>query len=318
MPYELVQQSPGSVNVTKNLESFWILYNFNVNIATKKIQIERGYFATYISQKSGNPLIESLYKQQSKEKNDANRKLEISNVASQKIGINNARLVDSRFAQFSNEVSQLHFFELSAQNEHKKEWIDTKGWTPKFSNPSKNDDGKYFLKQTLNFGQVKDRYIYWLATQANENGTQRFAVATPFIANSLMGTILALHQQDLPKIQISVDEKPWSYPSGEELPGNIKGYLMVAEGAFKCITLSGEIDTLIEKAALENKASKEIFTYLSEIIPKYPTPIYRTINTAPVTSSSAIIPSNPELPIEILYMEGLNSSADKFVDLIIK
>ncbi|GJD19163.1 hypothetical protein RIVM261_041190 [Rivularia sp. IAM M-261] len=317
MPYELVQQSPGSVNVTKNLESFWILYQFNVNKATKKIEIIRGYFAAYISQKSGNPLIESLYKQQSKEKNDAYRKFEISNIASQKIGINNARLVDSRFAQFSNEVSQIHLFDLSDENEHKKEWIDTKGWTPKFSNPSKNDDGKYFLKQTINFGQVKDRYVYWLATQANENGTERFAVATPFIANSLMGTILALHQQDLPKIQISVDEKPWSYPSGEEIPGDIQGYLMVAEGAFKSITLSGEIDTLIKKVT-SKQPSKDILTYLSEIIHKYPTPIHRTINTAPVTSSSALIPSNPELPIEILYMEGLNSSPDKPVDLIIK
>lgn len=317
MPYELVQQSPSSVIVTKNLESFWVLYNFNVNKATKKIEIISGYFAAYISQKSGNPLIESLYKQQSTEKNDAYRKFEISNVAAQKIAINNARLVDSRFAQFSNEVSQIHLFDLSEENEHKKEWVDTKGWTPKFSNPIKNDDGKYFLKQTIGFGSVKDRYIYWLATQANENGTERFAVATPFIANSLAGTILSLHQQDLPKIQISVDEKPWSYPSGEEIPGDIQGYLMVAEGAFKSITLSGEIDTLIKKVT-SKQPSKDILTYLSEIIHKYPTPIHRTINTAPVTSSSALIPSSPELPIEILYLEGLNSSPDKVVDLIVK
>jgi len=315
MPYKLKQTSPGSVEVTSNLESFWFFYNFNVDEGTKKVQIERGYFAAYICQKSGKPFIQSLYGDSNQKKEDLYRKLEISNVADQKISINNARLVDSRFSQFSNEVSQLHLFDFSDEPEHKKEWIDTKGWSPKFKNPTKNDDGKYFLKQTLDFGQVKDRYIYWLSTQANTNGTERFGLAVPFIANSLMGTILALHQQDLPKISISVDEKSWPYPSGQELPGAINGFLMVAEGAFKAIALSGEVDNLI-KQVTSDKPSKEILADLSQIIHRYPTPISRTINTAPVTSSNSVVPSSPELPIEVLYLEGLNSTNP--VDMIIK
>jgi hypothetical protein len=277
--------------------------------------IERGYFAAYICQKSGKPFIQSLYGDSDQKKEDLYRKLEISNVADQKISINNARLVDSRFSQFSNEVSQLHLFDFSDEPEHKKEWVDTKGWSPKFKNPTKNDDGKYFLKQTLDFGQVKDRYIYWLSTQANTNGTERFGLAVPFIANSLMGTILALHQQDLPKISISVDEKSWPYPSGQELPGAINGFLMVAEGAFKAIALSGEVDNLIQQVT-SDKPSKEILADLSQIIHRYPTPISRTINTAPVTSSNSVVPSSPELPIEVLYLEGLNSTNP--VDMIIK
>ncbi|MBO3461020.1 hypothetical protein G7B40_040550 [Aetokthonos hydrillicola Thurmond2011] len=315
MPYKLVQTSPGNVNVTSNLESFWFFYNFNVDQGTKKVQIERGYFAAYISQKSGKPFIQSLYGDSNEKKEDLYRKLEISNVAEQKISINNARLVDSRFSQFSNEVSQLHLFDFSDENEHKKEWIDTKGWSPKFTNPTKNDDGKYFLKQTLSFGQVKDRYTYWLSTQATAKGTERFALAVPFIASSLMGTILALHQQDLPKIQISVDEKSWPYPSGQELPGAIKGFMMVAEGAFKAIALNGEVDNLIQQVT-SDKPSKDILAYLSQIIHRYPTPISRTINTAPVTSSNSVVPSSPELPIEVLYMEGLNST--NHVEMIIK
>jgi hypothetical protein len=315
MPYKLKQTSPGSVEVTSNLESFWFFYNFNVDEGTKKVQIERGYFAAYICQKSGKPFIQSLYGDSNQKKEDLYRKLEISNVADQKISINNARLVDSRFSQFSNEVSQLHLFDFSDEPEHKKEWVDTKGWSPKFKNPTKNDDGKYFLKQTLDFGQVKDRYIYWLSTQANTNGTERFGLAVPFIANSLMGTILALHQQDLPKISISVDEKSWPYPSGQELPGAINGFLMVAEGAFKAIALSGEVDNLI-KQVTSDKPSKEILADLSQIIHRYPTPISRTINTAPVTSSNSVVPSSPELPIEVLYLEGLNSTNP--VDMIIK
>jgi hypothetical protein len=315
MPYKLKQTSPGSVEVTSNLESFWFFYNFNVDEGTKKVQIERGYFAAYICQKSGKPFIQSLYGDSNQKKEDLYRKLEISNIADQKISINNARLVDSRFSQFSNEVSELHLFDFSDEPEHKKEWIDTKGWSPKFKNPTKNDDGKYFLKQTLDFGQVKDRYIYWLSTQANTNGTERFGLAVPFIANSLMGTILALHQQDLPKISISVDEKSWPYPSGQELPGAINGFLMVAEGAFKAIALSGEVDNLI-KQVTSDKPSKEILADLSQIIHRYPTPISRTINTAPVTSSNSVVPSSPELPIEVLYLEGLNSTNP--VDMIIK
>lgn len=314
MPYELVQTSPGSVNVTKNLESFWLFYNFNVDEATKKVEIKRGFFAAYICQKSGKPFIESL-EDSSEKKEDLYRKLEISNVGKQKISINQARLVDSRFSQFSNEVSQLHLFDLSDEDEHKKEWIDTKGWSPKFKNPTKNDDGKYFLKQTFTLGQVTDRYIYWLATQANANGTERFGVAVPFIANSLMGTILALHQQDLPKIQISVDEKSWPYPSEQELPGAINGYVMVAEGAFKSITLSGEVDNLIEQVT-SDKPSEDILTYLSRIVHGYPTPISRTLNTAPITKSNSVVPSEPELPIEVLYLQGLNSTNP--VDLIVK
>ena len=315
MPYKLKQTSPGSVEETSNLESFWFFYNFNVDEGTKKVQIERGYFAAYICQKSGKPFIQSLYGDSDQKKEDLYRKLEISNVADQKISINNARLVDSRFSQFSNEVSQLHLFDFSDEPEHKKEWVDTKGWSPKFKNPTKNDDGKYFLKQTLDFGQVKDRYIYWLSTQANTNGTERFGLAVPFIANSLMGTILALHQQDLPKISISVDEKSWPYPSGQELPGAINGFLMVAEGAFKAIALSGEVDNLIQQVT-SDKPSKEILADLSQIIHRYPTPISRTINTAPVTSSNSVVPSSPELPIEVLYLEGLNSTNP--VDMIIK
>ena len=315
MGYKLKQTSPGSVEVTSNLESFWFFYNFNVDEGTKKVQIERGYFAAYICQKSGKPFIQSLYGDSNQKKEDLYRKLEISNVADQKISINNARLVDSRFSQFSNEVSQLHLFDFSDEPEHKKEWVDTKGWSPKFKNPTKNDDGKYFLKQTLDFGQVKDRYIYWLSTQANTNGTERFGLAVPFIANSLMGTILALHQQDLPKISISVDEKSWPYPSGQELPGAINGFLMVVEGAFKAIALSGEVDNLIQQVT-SDKPSKEILADLSQIIHRYPTPTSRTINTAPVTSSNSVVPSSPELPIEVLYLEGLNSTNP--VDMIIK
>jgi len=316
MPYELVQTGPGSVNVTKNLESFWFFYNFNVDEGTKKVEIKRGFFAAYICQKSGKPFIESLYKDSNENKEDLYRKLEISNVGKQKISIDHARLVDSRFSQFSNEVSQLHLFDFSDENEHKTKWIDANSWSPKFKNPTKNDDGKYFLKQTLSLGQVKDRYIYWLATQANSNGTERFMTAVPFIANSIMGTVLALHQQDLPKIQISVDEKAWSYPSGQELPGAINGFVMVTAGAFKSIALSGYMDDLLKEMATSNKPSKEILSYLSEIVHGYPTPIARTLNTAPRTDSSAIVPSDPELPIEVLYMEGLNSTNP--VEMIIK
>ena len=307
MPYKLVQTSPGSVDVTSGLESFWFFYNFNVDEGTKRVEIERGLFAAYICQKSGKPFIQSLYGDTNDKKEDSYRKLEISNVAEQKISINNARLVDSRFSQFSNEVSQLHLFDFSDEDEHKKEWIDTKGWSPKFKNPTKNDDGKYFLAHTLSFGQVKDRYIHWLTSQATDKGTERFGLAVPFIANSLMGTILALHQQDLPKIQISVDEKSWPYPSGQELSGAINVFLMVAEGAFKAIALSGEIDGLLQEVT-SDKPSKEILANLSEIIHRYPTPIERTIRTAATTSSNSVVPSSPELPIEVLYLEGLNST----------
>ena len=310
MPYKLKQTNPGSIEVTTNLESFWFLYNFNVDQGTKKVDIKRGYFAAYISQASGNPFIQSLYG----DSNEIYRKLEISK-DELKISINNVRLVDSRFSQFSNEVSQLHLFDFSVEPEHKKEWIDTKGWTPKVTNPTRNNDNTFFLKHTLDFGQVQERYIYWLSTQANGNGTERFVLALPFIANSLMGTILALHKQDLPTIQLSVNERPWTYPSGQELSGAINGFVMVAEGAFKAIALSAEVDNLI-KQVTSDTPSEDIIANLSQIIHRYPTPISRTMSTAPNTKSNSVVPSSPELPIEVLYLEGLNSTNP--VDMIIQ
>ncbi|BAY66426.1 hypothetical protein NIES22_65650 [Calothrix brevissima NIES-22] len=317
MPYKLVQTSPGNVDITKNLESFLFCYNFTVEKASQNIIISSGIFAAYISQKSGKPFIKSLDDPNNKEKK---RKLEISNVAEHKITINNAKLVNSRFSQFSNEVSQLHLFNFEEEDEEKdkREWIETKGWSPKFKNPSKNDDGKDFLKHILEFDQVKDRYIYSLSTQSTSNGTERFALVLPFIANSLIGTVLAQHNKKLPKIQISVDDKPWSYPKSgdQELPGALNGFIMVAEGAFKSIALSGEIDDFLQLVT-SHKESDEIIKNLSKIVHRYPTPISRTLNTVSVTSSNSVVPSDPELPMEVFYIEGLNSSNNE-VEMIVK
>lgn len=313
MPYTLVQLSPDKeVKVTKNLESFFIFYNFNVDGGTKKIEIQNGYFAAHISQKSGLPFIQSLYKDSNDKVKDKNRKLEISNVAEQKIRINNLRLVNSRFSQFSNEVSQLHLFEFSEEMD-KTTWIDAQSWQPIFHKPDGNDDGQYHLEHLLSFGKTEELYIYWLSTQSNENGTERIALSAPFIHKSLLTTVLSNHQKDLPKLQITIDKfekKTWNYPSSgdQTLPGDINGFLMVAEGAFKSMTLSGEIDNLLQQITGSGKTSKDVIALLSQIVARYPTSISRTLDTASRTDSNAIIPSTPELPIEILYMEKLNSS----------
>lgn len=315
MSYKLKQTSPESVEVTSNLESFCFFYSFKVN-QSKIVELQKGYFAVYISQRSGKPFIQSFYDNSNEEKKNVYRKLEISNLAEQKISINDALLANSRLSQFSNEVSQLHLFELFDEEEARQDCIDTKGWTPKFKNPTQNDDGKYFLRQTFSLGQATDRYIYWLAEQANNKKTERFSVAVPFIANSLTGTILALHKQELPKIQIIADEKTWPYPKEQELPTQkLRGYVMVAEGAFKAIPLTGEVDNLMQQTT-SNKTSEEILTYLSQIVHGYPTPISRTLNTAAITKSNSVVPSEPELPIEVLCLEGLNSESP--VDMIIK
>jgi hypothetical protein len=72
---------------------------------------------------------------------------------------------------------------------------------------------------------------------------------------------------------------------------------------------------LIEQVT-SNKPSKEILANLSQIIHRYPTPIERTLNTAPVTGSNSVVPSSPELPIEVLYLQELNTTNP--VDMIIK
>jgi hypothetical protein len=317
MSYTLVQTSPSNINVTKDFESFCLCYHFNVEPG-KTFQLQNGFFAVYISQKSGPPFVQSLYDDSQLGKQDLERKLEISNTAKHKILINYPRLVNSRFSQFSNEISQLHLFEFTDLNEqNKRDSIDTKGWTPQFKSPEKNDDGRYFLKQTLSFAAVKERYVYWLASQTNSNGAERFVAALPFVSTSLIGTIVGLHSQPFPKIEISVDEKLWSYPKlgKDDVEGALKGFIMVADGAFKAISLSAEIDTLCELSGQE-KNHDEIISYLSQVVHSYPTKLSRTLSTVSDTQNNSIILSDPKLPIEILYMEGINK--DNSVPLIVK
>ena len=94
---------------------------------------------------------------------------------------------------------------------------------------------------------------------------------------------------------------------------------MVAEGAFKSITLSGEIDNLLQQVSAPGKTSKDIITLLSQIVARFPTKISRTLITANDTSSNAIVESKESKPrpIEVLYMERLNSMGNP-VDMIIK
>jgi hypothetical protein len=308
MSYTLVQTSPGNINVTEDLESFFLCYRFNVDTG-KKFLLQQGFFAVYISQKSGPPLVQSLYDDSELGKGDQERKLELSNTAGHKILVNYPRLVNSRFSQFSNEISQLHLFEfnnnLSAQQKNNS--IDTKGWTPDFNSPQENDDGIYFLEQTLSFADVKSRYVYWLASQTNSSKTERFALAVPFVSTSLIGTICGLHNQFFPKVEISVDGKLWSYPDSNQGGGQgaLQGFVMVVDGAFKAIPLSVEIDTLCELIGPQGN-NNAIISYLSRLVHSYPTKVSRNLSTVSNTQNNSIILSDPKLPIEILYMEGLN------------
>lgn len=318
MSYNLIQTRPDRIDVTKDLESFFLCYHFNVEAGGKTFQLQKGFFAVYLSQKSGPPFIQSLYNDNDLGKEDEERDLELSNRGGYKVAVKSTRLVNSRFAQFSNEVSQLHLFEFTdLDDQKKKESINTKEWTPQFKTPLKNDNDRYFLKHTLSFNSVKDRYVYWLSTQTNANGTERFAVAVPFIATSVIGTTVALHNEKFPKVEISVDGKSWSYPKGgeDDVEGNLKGFVIVADGAFKAMELNSNIDKLCELSGQQTNTD-EVMNYLSQVVHKYPTKLCRNLNTISNTKDNSIVLSEPNLPIEILYMEGINS--DNPMPLIIK
>lgn len=316
MPYTLIEKkATGEVTVTDSLESFWLFYNFIIDQATKVIDIRRGFCAVYISKQSGLPNIKSLNDGDSGINND--RKLEIINRGNHKVILNKLRLVDSRFSQFSNEESQLHLFDFSPFNPDKLEWINAQGWSPTFTNSTKNDNHTEFIKQLFSFNDIKDRQIFWLSTQSNSNGTERVTLALPFVSKPLLTNLLSSHNQPCPEIKISVDEKNWTYSKSADpnLPGAVEGFIMVAEGAFKSIALSGEIDDVLK----QNSAavpSEEIMVYLSKIVQNYPTPIKRNLITVANTKSDSVVPSSPQLPIEILYLEHLNSINP--VDLIIR
>ena len=314
MHYTFEQTIPKNIKITASMESFWLFYNFEINSATKIITIndKEGMFAVYISQKSGPPFIPKLNMDPLNTSN-----FEITDRGGQKIQLNHVRLVESRLVEFSNEVAQLHLFKFSnnAPVEPPK-WINTGGWAPQFTNPTHNKGNVPFLKHLFELdGKIQNRYIYWISAQEDGQGTKSFALAMPFLGQSPFQTILSEDGNPLPKIDILMNNHTWSYPppGNTSLPGAIKGFAMVADGAFKSIALNSAIDEWLD---VDTNDTSTVITKLSQVVGDYPTSISRTLNTAHVVNKDSVVQAEPDPAVEILYMGKLNSINP--VDPIIK
>lgn len=307
MQYQFEQTDQQKV-FTPSFDSFWLFYDFRVSASTKIITINDAMFAVYLSQKSGG---KSINKPEFREQNEAGT-FEITEVAGkQKIKLSQATLLASRLVEFSNEIGRLHLFKFwETSTDDPKMWIEPK-WTSKAKNPDKNDDNSLFLNHELDFGDINKRYIYWLSTQEDNNGTSSVALAMPFLNNSPFSLLLSKHRDELPIIKISSSKHgTWQYPEAgaEDLPGELQGFAMVCAGAFKSIALSSEIDEYYQFAESQPEqqgGKKAIIAKLSKAVHEYKP--FRTLSTVTMTDQDSVVSVPSDKPIEVLYLEKLNS-----------
>jgi hypothetical protein len=287
--------------LTQKLESFWLYFDFVVNPNNRKVSVGDGYFAVYLSQQSGPPA--------AAKPDGAGRNFEIKDEDVNTLRMQNADLILSRLVEYSNEFNRLHLYKFD-NGVAKNSWITTNQFSPQFTNPRTNKNRRPFWNHTLNFDTMQNRYVYWLMAKENASGTQSIAVVTPLLAPSLMGSMLAKDGNVMPQLSINVQARTaWTYfpSSARNFPGNVYGYVMIAQGAFKAIGLGRDVESwYIEPNSLDPGA---IADRLAETVHRASS-LRRTLETAAETKHDAVIPPSAAVPVELLYLDSLNSRND--------
>jgi hypothetical protein len=289
--------STGAGALTGKLESFFFYFDFEVKPNNRRVTVNDGYFAVYLSQQSGPPA--------ASKPDGAARAFDIQDEDRNVIKVQNADLIVSRLVEYSNEFNRLHVYKFD-NGVQKNTWINTSQFAPTFVNPTSNQNRRPFWNHTLNFDSIQSRYIHWLLAKENAKGTQTAAMVTPLLAPSLLGSILAKDGQVMPGLSIAVQSRPaWTYfPAGSrDLPGNVRGYVMIAQGAFKAISLGRDIETW--HIAPNTLSPEEVAERLTEVVHRASS-LRRTIEIADETMHDSVIPSSPDGPIELLYLDNLN------------
>jgi hypothetical protein len=293
------------VVLAEEMASFWIYCNFSVNRATKKLNVSNGFFATYIS-------------------HDSNKVLSTVPTAAQKsfslsgsegtIKLNHATLVRTRLSYVSNEYNRLHLFEFDA-NENRTEWISSSGWTSTFQQPTSNKDGTKFLNHTITFGEVDKRYAYQVVSDEDAAGTCSLGVVVPFLKTSVLATLLTKHEEDdgsldkgqVPELCLTFQGTNWEYfkKDLQQWQGNVRGYVMVAQGAFKSINPTADLERwqLVQDGIDKRSLAETLSRVACEA-----TEFKRKLVNIKNTERNAVVKSvTGDQALEVIYLGELNS-----------
>ena len=296
MPYTW---KTGTTTLTERLESFWLYIDFAIG-QNRRVKVQDGYLAIYVSQQSGPP--------RATKPAGTNRDITLQDEADNKIVLKHADLILSRLVEYGNEFNHLHLYKFD-DGQSKATWVTAtaQDWKPAFKNPTTNDDRKPFWNHTLDFGTVKTRYVYSMIATENATGTQSLASIMPFLSPSALATVLSNDKKVMPPLAITVQKRPaWNYfpKDAKTFAGDVTGFVMVAQGAFKAIDLGAELASW--HVPPSKTSTEQIFDRLTGLVHRFPR-LRRTLDSASSTLDNSIVPVMPAVPVEVMYLNNLNT-----------
>ncbi|MEK8021617.1 MAG: hypothetical protein VSS75_032475 [Candidatus Parabeggiatoa sp.] len=315
MIYTLTNTTDDEI-ITSHLKSFWLYVGFSVDPATGWITVNSGYAAFDYSEDSNNfthhppnnvPL-EGAMDYEIKHHTNA-------------IELFHASLVKSYKAEYANEAKRLHLVKFDdAQSSHT--WFKDANYDPAFETPKKNRDKNPFLKREVSFDNLTDRYAFSVHTAEDENGLSALMLTLPFLKSGLVSNLLATQSQNphiMPALTVKTiaeEEKEWHFFQGATpWPGAVKGFVMVCQGAFKTMDVNLCAEDWLQGGAFtqnDNTLFKELMRTTHQS-----SRFTRTVETVDETTETAVFPGSDDGPVEILYLDGLNSRGNVVVPPIL-
>jgi len=293
-----------------SFESFWLYYPFTVS-GQGVMTVQTMFWSVYFSESSKSVNINRPTRALGK------YELADSTTAATNFQIHHTALVDSRAFEFASEYGQLHLFQCrtAAPPQVPANWLTAGSWNPNFTTPPGCDrPDTPFIKHELSLvNGPQARYAYHVMSRETGNGVRSISVLMPFLVNSVFSRLLISHGGVTPTLKLtrSVDggeRTEWEYFNNPPLPTTaVRGFCMVAQGAFKNIELNATLDHWVDA----NSGADPIETigdHLSRIVYAHP-PFKRTLATAYDTRNDSIIQTDSQPALEVLFLKNLNASA---------
>ncbi|MEK8020866.1 MAG: hypothetical protein VSS75_028685 [Candidatus Parabeggiatoa sp.] len=304
-----------NVTVTPHLKGFWLYVGFTVDPATGWVTAGPGYAAFDYSEDSNrftnNPPVAIPF-------DGLVRSYDITD-NTHTFQLFHAKAVRSYKAEYANEVRQLHLLTFDNM-QNRSTWFADGGFDPAFNAPTIDADGNPFLQRTVSYNNIQNRYVFSTHTEENNNGTSAVMLTLPFLRASVFSHILQVAldpnlppanaispPQMMPTLSVTTGMgQAWSYFDGNlPWPGAVNGFVMVCQGAFKAMELN-----LYAKDWQQNGAfTPNNQTILQELVrvSHNSTRFTRMVETVDITNDNAISPGSLDGPVEILFLDNLNS-----------
>ncbi len=306
----VLKESGSDIVGGRGFESFWLFVPFKIQERTLTIIEEACFFAVYGSYTSAHRSMD-LPSFGEKPGESQTKHYELVGDDKLSLKLKSLGLQESRCVDFANESSQLHIFGFqNTADEKPKTWLDDGGWNATYETPTACHNPRHpYIPHEVSFGTCSARNVYWAMSRDTQHGTNRMALALPFLKGSLASNILANHEEDSPKLEVTVNKQKWSMfdtPSPSKKP--YRGYAMVCSGVFKQMSLSAEIENW-HKLVLGAKDAVDVLDALSAIAERRGRALdgqqlfTRTLQSVDVTDDNSVVRAEGELPVEVFYAQ---------------